>query len=496
MRRKIILGLGVLAGIVLISFLIIVLVVSTYDYNKFKPEISGMAKQYTGRKLTLAGDIKLKISLFPTLQINDVSFQNAPWSAYPDMIHAKRVEVRLALIPLIKGKIDIERLILMNPDVIMEIAKSGNTNLEFNVPEQKKAKTAPVKTSQATAAPFYFKEIDIKDGKLTVKNHQKNQTFALTIHRFVEKSETSMDEADIKLDGSFNGIPLDVSGRVGTLAGITDPDVSFPVDLKAKVGQMEMHIAGRIRDPLAAKGIDIRMTAKGDDLSKIEGITKKPLPPAVKGVFHLSGHLIAPNPGKYHVSDIMIQLEDSRLKGSATLDLSAKTPRISANIVSETLDLRPLLLGSEKPAGPEKEKTAAPQKKSNKLFEDSPLKLDVLQGIDAALDIRIKQLLLPKLALDNVETRVNLKDGNLAVDPLTADIGGGRLNSRLNLKAKENEADVNLNMDVKQMDIGEMLKKLKITQAVDGILDLDVHFTGQGRSVAAIMAGSNGKAGE
>jgi AsmA family protein len=295
-----------------------------------------------------------------------------------------------------------------------------------------------------------------------------------------------MGEAGIELIGSFNNIPLNVSGKVGSLAGIIDPDVSFPVDLKADVAQIKIDIAGKIRDPIAAKGIDIRMTVRGDDLSRIEDVTKEPLPLTIKGPFHLSGHLVAANPEKFQVSDIAIQLGDSQLNGSVILDRSAKKARISGNIVSETLDLRPLLTRPEK-------KTAASKEKSKKAFKDTPLKLDALHLTNAALDVRIKQLLLPELALDNIETRVNLKDGNLDVNPLTAVIGGGRLNSRLNFKAKENTADVDLNMDIKQMDIGEMLKKLEITQAVEGILDLDVNFIGQGNSVAAIMAGANGK---
>jgi len=127
MRRKMI--LGVLAGIILICFLVIIVVVSTYDYNKFKPMITGIAKKYTGRKLTVAGDIKVKISLSPTLEVNQVSFQNAPWSAYPEMIRANRIEVQLALIPLIQGKINVKRLSLINPDLMMEINTSGKTNL-------------------------------------------------------------------------------------------------------------------------------------------------------------------------------------------------------------------------------------------------------------------------------------------------------------------------------------------------------------------------------
>jgi hypothetical protein len=493
MRRKIMIGVGILAGIVLIGFLIIIIVVSTYDYNKFKPEIIDITQKYTGRKLTLAGDIKVKASLYPTLQVNNVSFQNASWSKYPDMIHAKRVEVQLSLISLFKGNIDIERLILINPDVILEINNSGQTNLQFNMPGQQKTKTAPVKKTMAEAAPFAFKGIIIRDGKLTVDNHQKNQTFVLIIHRLEEKPEKSMDRSDINLEGSFNDIPLHVSGKVGSFAGITNPNVPFPVNLTAKVGPMEINIAGKIQNPLAAKGIDVKLTVKGKDLSKIEAVTKEPLPLAVKGPFDLSGHLVAAVPSKLQVSDIKIQLADSRLNGSATFDLTADTPRISAHIVSETLDLRPLLMTSKNTSTGGKEKSAAPKSKSKKLFEDKPLKLDFMHRINGALDLHIKQLLLPRIALDNIETRIRLRDGNLTVDPLTAGIGGGQLSSRLIFKTQGNRTDVDLNMDIKQMDIGTMLKKLEITKAVEGILDLDVHFMGHGHSVAEIMAGSNGR---
>ncbi|MCJ7542901.1 MAG: AsmA family protein, partial [Desulfobacterales bacterium] len=333
MRRKII--LGVLAGIILICFLVIIVVVSTYDYNKFKPMITGIAKKYTGRKLTIAGDIKVKISLSPTLELNQVSFQNAPWSADPEMIRANHIEVQLALIPLIKGNINVKRLTLLNPDFMMEINKSGKTNLEFNLPAQKKVGAAPVKKDEKETALFDFKEIFIKDGKLTVKNHQKKTTHVLTIDQGRQKSAELMGEADIELKGSFNDIPFKVSGKIGSWAGMTDPDVSYPVDLMAKIAQMDIAIIGKIQDPLAAKGIDVRFSAKGDDLAKIENITQEPLP--IKGPFHISSHLIAAKTEKIQMSDMLIEMGNSKLNGSVTLDRSGKKPRISGDLVSETL---------------------------------------------------------------------------------------------------------------------------------------------------------------
>jgi len=486
MRWKII--LGVLAGIVLVCFLVVIIVVSTYDYNKFKPMITNIAKKYTGRELTLAGDIKAKISLSPTLQVNNVSFQNVSWSSHPEMIHAKQIEVQLALIPLIQGRISLKRLTLLKPEFIVEINKSGKTNLAFDLPEKKKNQAAPKKKDKTKTVPFHFKEILIVDGKLTVENHQKNQTLVLTIDRGTEKSEEFMGEADIDLKGSFNDVPFVVAGKLGPLAGVTDPDIPYPVDLKGDIEKIEFSMSGKIQDPVAAKGIDVSFSFKGDDLAKIENITKKPLP--ITGPFNISGHLLSAKPEKIQVSNMLIELANSRLNGSATLDRSANKPKISGELASEVLDVRPILTKTEKNSGAEKEKK--PKRKSNRLFPNTPLEINALNRINAVVDLQIKQLLLPNLAIDNIKTKAKLTDGNLKVDPLTAAIGGGKLVNHMNIRAKGDMAFVDVDMNIKQLNLGEMLKKLKMAKSLEGTLDFDIDLKGQGKSVAEIMAGLNG----
>jgi uncharacterized protein involved in outer membrane biogenesis len=480
--------LGVLAGIILVCFLVIIVVVSTYDYNKFKPMITDIAKKYTGRELTLAGDIKAKISLSPTLQVNDVSFQNASWSSHPEMIHAKQIEVQLALIPLIQGRIELKRLTLLDPEIILEVNKSGKTNLAFDLPEKKKDQAAQVKKDDTKPLQFHFKEILIVDGRLTVENHQKNQTLVLTIDQGTEKSEEFMTGGDINFKGSFNDVPFVVAGKLGPFAGVTDPNVPYPVDLKGNIEKIEFTISGKIQDPVAAKGIDVSFSFKGDDLARIENITKKPLP--ITGPFQISSHLVSAKLEKIQVSDMLIELGNSRLNGSATLDRSGKKPKISGDLVSKTLDLRPVLTKTEKKSGAEKEKK--PKRKSNRLFPNTPLEIDALNRINAVVDLQIKQLLLPNLAIDHIKTRTRLTDGNLTVDPLTAAIGGGKLVNHMNIRAKGDMAFVDVDMNIKQMDLGEMLKKLKIDQSLEGILDFDIDLKGQGKSVAEIIAGLNG----
>jgi uncharacterized protein involved in outer membrane biogenesis len=299
-----------------------------------------------------------------------------------------------------------------------------------------------------------------------------------------------MGNADIELKGAFNDIPFNVTGKIGSFEGITDPDISYPVDLKAKVAQMDIAVIGKIQDPVAAKGIDVKLSVKGDDLADIEHITQNPLP--IKGPFQISGHLIATKTEKIQASDLLIQLENSQLNGSVTVDRSAKKPRISGDLVSEILDLRPILIKTEQKVADAKEKTAKPKRKPDKLFQNTPLQIDGLHRINAALDVRIKQMLLPRFAFDNIVTKIRLQDGHLSLNPLTASIGGGELVNNFSLLAKNNMAFVDVNADIKQVNLGEMLKKLEMTQALEGILDLDISLKGQGKSVAEIMAGLNG----
>jgi AsmA family protein len=77
--------LGIFVAVIVAVFVTAYIIASSYDYNKFKPKTTDLAKQYTGRDLTIGGDIELGLSLFPTLVVNDVTFQNASWGTRPQM---------------------------------------------------------------------------------------------------------------------------------------------------------------------------------------------------------------------------------------------------------------------------------------------------------------------------------------------------------------------------------------------------------------------------
>ena len=104
-----------IAATLLVVILIVALYafLSLYDFNKFKPMIAKAVKDATGRELTIAGNIDFELGIRPTLVVEDVSFQNASWSSTPQLARVKRLEVQVAVLPIIMGKFDFAHLVIL-----------------------------------------------------------------------------------------------------------------------------------------------------------------------------------------------------------------------------------------------------------------------------------------------------------------------------------------------------------------------------------------------
>ena len=72
-----------------------------FDLNKYKSLAEEIAYKQTGRKLVIAGDASLGISLVPTLVINDISFANPEWAKNPQMAEIGTLELKFSRLPLL-----------------------------------------------------------------------------------------------------------------------------------------------------------------------------------------------------------------------------------------------------------------------------------------------------------------------------------------------------------------------------------------------------------
>jgi uncharacterized protein involved in outer membrane biogenesis len=481
--------LGITAAIIVALIITAYIIIASYDFNKLKPRITAIAKEYTGRELTLGGDVKFAIGFSPRLAVENVGFQNAAWGSRPQMARIKKLEVQVALIPILSGEVEVKQLTILNSDIIIEIDKSGKSNLDFDIPKASESKTPEAKGDDETPTIFNIGKVHIENGKISYKDHQSGITETLIIESLRLETPAFGDSGDIQLKGNYNKIPFEITGSLGRLSGLLNPNEPWPLDLTVTALDSTMSAAGNITDIMQVKGIDLKLAAKGSDLANFQQITGEPLP--FRGPFEVSGHLKAPALENVKISEIQILLGESKISGEVAIQQKSPRPRIDAKLNSKKLDLRPFISTAEKADKPKTQPKTSNVKKK-KVFSDEPLDLQALQQIDANLSLRADQILGHRTALDNVKVNLNLQNGHLVIKPLTAEIGGGNISASLDLLAKGSHANLATAISARKLNLGNMLKKLEINESMEGTLDLDIKLQGQGNSEAALMAGLNG----
>ncbi|MBP1716920.1 MAG: AsmA family protein, partial [Deltaproteobacteria bacterium] len=286
------------------------IILFSYDYNKFKPYIAQAAKDATGRELKLTGDLKLQLGLTPALTIENISFQNAPWGSRPEMARVKRFELEVALLPLISRNIQINRFRLIEPDILLEINRDGVSNLSFEVkkdarpPEEKEKK----KDEKIDLPGFLVRELLIEKGQLTYRDARSGKTYTLALNPFSIAMDADKP-VEMKGKGAYNKVPFDLSAKFGSLEALTGPPKEWPLNLKVEAVETLLTLDGTIRDLPAARGFQFNLGLKSKDLTKLSPLVGFPIP--IKGPLEISGQMTDPAPRIYKIANLKMALDKS-----------------------------------------------------------------------------------------------------------------------------------------------------------------------------------------
>ncbi len=100
------------------------------DAETLRPRLVAAVEQATGRQFEV-GAMRLALSLRPTVELRDITLANGEGFSRPAMLTAKRMEVQAALLPLLSRRVEIARLVVEEPDLLLETRADGRANWEF-----------------------------------------------------------------------------------------------------------------------------------------------------------------------------------------------------------------------------------------------------------------------------------------------------------------------------------------------------------------------------
>jgi hypothetical protein len=450
---------------------------ASLDLKSYRGTIEERIEAATGRDVQLTGDMDLNMGFTPGVVIGGMTFANADWGSRPHMVKVDRFEVGVSVLPLLTGDLEISRLVLIKPDILLETGPEGEGNWVLPGPKEEAG------SDGGTPRTPDVLRVRIQDARLRYNDKQTGFDLNMTL------DQARLDAAEgglaITGEGTYQSVPFQLDGQIGALATLITGKGRYPVRLNADMQDSSLAIDGFLDQSGADVRPDVEIEAETTTLANLTALSGLPdmqLPDI--GPASVQSRVRSTEAG-YQLSGLQAELADSDLAGEATIDLTGERPSLSAELTSSTLDLRGFLQATGGGDGGDGG--------GSRLFPDTPLPFDLLRRAD--LDVRLKAGSV-RLSKDfsAAELRLNAtgEAGRLKISPLEAKVADGDIYLAMVVDAAASPADVTIDLDVGELDYGRVLRDLQVVDGVQGTFDVRANLNARGDSPHQIAGSLNG----
>ena len=425
LRTKIALIAAATAGVLP---LVAVMAPKFVDVDAYKPAMQEAVKAATGRELVIEGPLKLSMFPQPRISARSVHFANAVGAKGAQMIDVQWVAASPSWWALLEGRVEVGRIILYQPRVVLETDAKGVPNWEF---------TPGAGAAQPAGAPssglhLSIGTLDIVQGTLSYTNPQTGKT--VTAEQVKATASVGSLDGPFAIVGSatVNGVPLSLDLKVSEL---TDKGHDAALTLKVQSGTLDF--VGKASEISPNASINGHLSVASGLLTDFIGAVVRAIgeaPPAfdasVIGRFTFDGGIeIAPQ--RLAISDFKMTLGGDAAAGTLALNHGPQ-PSLEGKLSLAKLDLEKWLDLLSKPGvflPPTSTATPAPAAKpaAGKPVTP-PVTLATLSPfppeLNVALTLDIAETLFRKGTIRDLSMALDIQKGAITVPRFKAMLPG------------------------------------------------------------------------
>jgi len=511
--KFLVLSLGVLVMLVVAALIALPLLV---DPNGHKDRIVRLVEAQTGRELSVQGDIKL--SVFPWLgfDLGAASLGNAPGFGAQPFATIERLRVGIALLPLLREKVEMGTVIIHGLSVNLIRNQKGESNWADLVAEDKSKGTS---TGLRLAA-LAVGGLDIRNASLAwedqLRGHAylvKNlnvETGAVGIGKPLDFSlafQLQDGEAGVTGDFALDGLldfrpdrkqyrlrPVDFNARLRRTRFASG---SADIDLKADIAADLEAATARVSD-LSLRILDARITGYGQakkltddpelhgfiriapfDLRELLAEIGQELPTTADLGVLKSVELSTPFTGSKRsltLKAMEAKLDDSQIRGDVSITDFAD-PDIDFDLDLDRIN-------ADRYLPPQTPNAITPETVAAGMAAEWPSK--ILRALKLKGELRAGHLTLNAMPLTKVMITVQARDGRIALDPVSAQLFGGRYDGAVALDATGEQPLIIVDSAVDAVQIGPLLEQVTGRSKIDGRATAEAKFTAAAASAQAL----------
>ena len=516
-----------LAGLVVLSLLVVLGVVLLFDPNDQKARLAQLVEQRTGRSLQVPGRLELRWFPWLAVEIGEASLGNAPgFGAEPMLqIGGARLGVRLSGL-LLRRRLEFDTLRLQRPVVRLAIAPDGHDNWS-DVLDRLSSDAAPAASGGATPLEMHFADLRLEDGQLLLTDARDSsrielsglqvttgalrtgEPFDLTSSFTLRTDPTLAITTEIagrasvvtagprlrlesprialRLQGEGwprDGLPIAISGGPFEFDAAAQTLALPGLKLESLGAQLEGELEGQrmIDDPRLAGRVRLAPLAAREWLARAGIDLPAMRDPKALGSLSFEGQLSA-TPKQLALESLTLRLDDSTARGSVGIpDLDAETLPLRFDLAVDRLDIDRYLApgaASGKPvpaaaasvaAGAKGQRAAADRQAATEPFK---LPVELLRELDLVGALRLARGQVAGMAVTDLNLGIDAQAAKLRLNPLEATLFGGRYRGDLRVDASGATPRLEFDENLAGIDLGPLLASL---------FDLR-RFTGRGTGI-------------
>lgn len=391
----------------------------SFDPNDHRARLSAEVLRHTGRELRIDGELGLSIYPWLGIEAGRLALADAPGFGDGPLARIARLEARARLVPLLRGELEIDRIVIDGLELKLVRAADGRSNWSAT-PDEAGTATDDARREPRTlgAVVFALGGVDIRSASLTWSDLQAGMHYAL-------------HDLDLQTGEIRPGIAVPLA-LAFTLSSADTP--SAPATRRTRV---ELHTQARLdpaRETLNLSELTLQLVAEAADLP--------------------GGRLAASLRADVDATTTLVEfrrlsavLDDTRIEGSlAITDLARRALRF--DLSADGIDLDRYLPPGQRPAAVSPGAGAAGAGSS------------ALNALTAAGRLRIGQLTAAGLRLSELDLTLDADGGLLRLEPLSANLYGGRYTGKAQLDARRSPARLSLDESLQGVQLAPLLRDL------------------------------------
>ena len=525
--------LGLVFTLALLVLLAVLIIPKVFDPNDYRDEIVQLAKAKTNRDLRLDGD--LSVSVFPWLGVKTqgLSFSQ-PEKIGGDMVSVDTAQLRIKLIPLLSKKVEIDTIVLDQPQLRLVTLKDGSDSFTGLLDDDGSEESTTDSNSESNLdVAIVVEGIQISNAQVIIDNKAEQQRYEISQFNLNTGNLIGSKLANITASGVLNDsnnpdsveFNLDAKARIDTDSlSVEGADMA----LSAILGEDKVNLDVDAFSVTQSKSIDItQLTAKWTGAQSAEITTPSIKLDLDKQTANIANTQISASGLRAVLSDIVAtQIVDApKVKGSLSVDefnarsliddfevdykpadsdvLKKVSMSASFNATKESIDIsnlkfnldESLLAGSlgvvnfDNPRIkfdlklnslnldkylPEETAEEAQASEEGGISADSlSVPMAAFKDINVNGSFFADQLISGGLELNDIDVKIVSSNGNVTITP-KASLYDGTTDGQISFSESGGTSTLKIKNDVDLVVLGDMLKAADITEQLSGIGSLFV----------------------